>query len=145
MIPETDEFLVTVATTKDESDRLGAASVCRNEWETAPSNHRRFGFGIDEVFRSETIAPNDGEFGDDRDLQQGCVCDRVADALSQSRYPLRQVHCSCDERSLRLHGQVKRYYHLQMVIEIARLLADGRRIEMQIKVVTPIDDIPSVE
>jgi hypothetical protein len=82
---------------------------------------------------------------DQSHIHHVCVCDRVCTALAQSRYPLREIQCSCDNHSLRLQGRVRRYFHLQMAIEIARLFADGRRIEMQIEIIPPADDHSSAE
>ncbi len=57
-------------------------------------------------------------------------------ALARSGYPLHNVfHCS-DDRTIVLSGFVTRFFHIQMVIEAVRPLAKGRRIELQIEVVS---------
>jgi hypothetical protein len=50
---------------------------------------------------------------------------------------LMNVRCQCGDQRLEITGTVGRFYHLQMAIEAARKVAEGRRIEVQVKVITP--------
>jgi hypothetical protein len=54
--------------------------------------------------------------------------------LVKTGYPMQNVRCHCSESSIRLTGHVRRYFYLQIAIEIARRLAGGRRIDNEIEV-----------
>ena len=71
------------------------------------------------------------------------VSELVHAALARSGYALHHIRCSCDDECVVLYGHASRYFHLQMALQVARLLADGRRIEMQIEIVTTADREPS--
>ena len=63
------------------------------------------------------------------------VSDQVYLALARSGYPLQHVRCRCDDQTLTLSGYVTRYYYMQMAVEVAMALANGRRIGVSIEVV----------
>ncbi len=54
--------------------------------------------------------------------------------LKRAGYPLLNVVCRCDDRTLLLQGSVTRFYLVQIAIEAARIIAKGRKIEVQIEV-----------
>ena len=64
-----------------------------------------------------------------------CVSDQVYLALARSGYPLQHVRCWCDDQTLTLSGYVTRYYYMQVAVEVAMALANGRRIGVSIEVV----------
>jgi len=73
------------------------------------------------------------------------VSDQVYLALTQSGYPLQNVRCWCDDETLTLSGFVTRYYYLQVAVEAAMALANGRRIGVSIEVVpAPLPNLSAV-
>ena len=70
------------------------------------------------------------------------VSDQVYLALARSGYPLQYVRCWCDDQTLTLSGYVTRYYYIQVAVEVAMALANGRRIGVSIEVVpTPVPSL----
>ena len=56
---------------------------------------------------------------------------------SKSGDPMMNVFCQCDHEKVTLSGTVSRFYHVQLAIEAARKLAEGRQIDVRIEVITP--------
>lgn len=54
--------------------------------------------------------------------------------LVKTGYPMQNVRCQCSDSSVRLTGHVRRYFYLQIAIEVARRFAGGRRIDNEIEV-----------
>lgn len=61
-------------------------------------------------------------------------------ALAQSTYCLNDVRCEIDSATVHLFGVVKSYHALQMAIQIARKMAAGRRVELEVDVVPRLYD-----
>ena len=73
------------------------------------------------------------------------VSDLVHIALARSGYPLQHVRCWCDDQTLTLSGFVTRYYYVQVAVEAAMALANGRRIGVSIDVVpSPLPNLSAV-
>ena len=70
---------------------------------------------------------------------------KLSTALASSSYDLSNVKCSVDDSTLLLFGNVHRYFKLQMVIQIARRFAEGRRIDLQVKVVSSPHEFESTD
>jgi|GEM_PF-3757995 len=56
---------------------------------------------------------------------------------SKSGDPLMNIRCHCDQQVVTLTGTVARFYHVQLAIEAARKIAEGRKIDVRIEVITP--------
>jgi hypothetical protein len=83
---------------------------------------------------SADITSKDADTGIARTLPQ--TNELVALALKNSGYPLTEVHCSSDHDTITLSGHVARYYYWQVALEAVRRIAAGRRIEMQLEIVS---------
>jgi hypothetical protein len=68
---------------------------------------------------------------------------RVLLAFALAHFPLKNVECDYDDQAITLSGVVACYHHIQVAIELARPLAEGRRIDCQIKVVEPATSVSS--
>ncbi len=64
------------------------------------------------------------------------IAEDVVRAFLNSGYPLHHVSCHVDDSKLVLHGQVNRYYYLQVAIQIALRMGEGRRIVNNVEVIT---------
>jgi osmotically-inducible protein OsmY len=63
------------------------------------------------------------------------VCSRARSALSQSPiYVLREITVQQSGDSLLLEGRVDTFYHKQLAQEVVRAVADGMRVENDLRV-----------
>lgn len=67
------------------------------------------------------------------------VSDLVHLALARTGYPLHHIRCWNDDNALELSGYVTCYFYVQIALEIAMQLANGRRIVAHIEVVPTPD------
>lgn len=72
--------------------------------------------------------------------QGSAMSELIEFELVRSGYPMHNVRCHCTESLVHLTGHVRRYYYLQTAIEIARRLANGRRIVNEIEVLQRPDE-----
>lgn len=62
------------------------------------------------------------------------VSEHLAFELKRLGYAHIDIDCDCDDQTLTLRGTVTRFYFVQIAIAAARLIANGRRIEVRIEV-----------
>jgi hypothetical protein len=72
--------------------------------------------------------------------REASISDLVHLALSRSGYPLQNIRCWNDDQTVTLSGFASRYFYVQVAVEAARMVANGRRINAQIEVV-PYSDL----
>jgi hypothetical protein len=99
---------------------------------TAPTGN------VNSIARIRPVKP----VSDDRS-QADSIRDCICSALLKSGYPLRNVDCWCDEKTVVLYGRVTRYFYAQVALETAMPLSNGRKIETRIDVVRIVESASS--
>ncbi|WP_010584047.1 hypothetical protein [Schlesneria paludicola] len=111
------------------SDGLADASFCCEQLEQ--ETHQ---VTMSDV---EITRPAQGDAFPHRDDEE--VWSMIQGGLARAGHRLNNVTCTVDATTLCLGGTVHRYFHLQQAIEIARRLAFGRRIDLQVAVISRPD------
>lgn len=96
-----------------------------------------------EKLRESIARANDSS----HDRSDEVLTTQLQRALVHSGYCLTNVHCEIESSTVHLFGFVKSYHALQMAIQIARKIAAGRRIQLEVDVVPRLyeDDVEDGE
>ena len=127
--PNTSSRVATKFDSEAEHDKSTNRSLDSSDSQDAESK-----IGIKSA-TSHRVAATDSQ----ADSLEPTPCNLFHFATTSSGYPLHHLHCWSDAQTVTLSGQVTRYFHLQLALEIAKRLANGRRIENHITVQPGLD------